>query len=79
MPMAADAQRRGFPTKDVRNGVCGGGCHAFASPSNRQLTEVDLLNFDPIFSKGDELQERRAVFLRMGVRSTDPSLDVLRS
>lgn len=58
-------------------GSCGDG-FAF-TPSNGQLAEVDLLNLDPIFSKCDELQERRVVFLCMGVWSTNSSLDVSRS
>jgi hypothetical protein len=78
--MAADAQRRSFPTEDIRDGVYGGGSYTFAfTRSNRQLVEINLLNLDPVFSKSDKLQERGVVFLFMSVRSADPCLNVFRS
>ena len=80
VPVAPSAERADFPTEDVRNGVCGGGSYGLAfSSSDRQLIEVNFLNFDPIFTKSDELQERRMVFLLVGVGPTDPGLNVLRS
>ena len=80
MPMTADAQRSSFPTKNIRDGVGGGLGHALAfTLSDRQLVEVDLLNFDAIFPEGDELQERRAILLFVSVRSANSSLDVFRS
>jgi len=77
VPMAAGAQRRGFPTQDVRNGVYGDGGYDFSfTPPDREFVQIDLLNLDPIFSECDELQERRVIFLFVGVGPTDPSLDV---
>ena len=56
MPKAADAQRSGFSTENIRDGVCGSVGYAFAfTPSDGQLVEVDLLNLDAIFPEGDEL------------------------
>ena len=57
---------------------CGGYKFSF-TPSNRQLVEINFLNFDPIFPESDELQERRVRRLLVGVGSADPSLDVLGS
>lgn len=80
MPKAADAQRTGFSPEDVRDGVCGYAGYAFTfASSDCQLIEIDLLYFDPVFPEGDELQERRVVFLFVSVGSTDPSLNLLGS
>lgn len=80
--MTTDTQGRGFPAKNVRDGVYGGVCvgYAFAfTLSNGQLVEVDLLNFEAVFSKRDELQEWGVVLLVVGVGSADPSLNVFGS
>ena len=82
VPKSANAQRTGFPAEDVRNYVCGdvrfGYAFAFAL-SNGQLVEVNLLNFDSVFSESDELQELGAILLTVCEGSADPGFDVFRN
>ena len=82
VPKSSNAQRTSFPTKNIGDRVYGGGsvgCALAFAFSNGQLVEINLLNFDPVFSESDELQEWRAVLLAVRVGSTDPGFDVFGS
>lgn len=87
MPETTSAQRTGFQTEKVGFHVYKGvkvrsvkaGFPLAITGFNGQLVKIDLLDFDIVFAESNELQERRAFLLTVGIGSADPGFNVFGS